>query len=474
MIIQCEKCKRKFKIDDSRITLPGSKVRCSKCGHVAFIEKKDIFAGGDTIENGRESPPVIESKDEGESMQSSAPSGPGDPEGTEGMEIIGEEVTETAQGFEFRYPLDNKEVSSMNGEDALNGRARGNEHEFDPEKLTGDEGNWEDFVSISKTEQDIDDLKIKHNRDLRKQESDFSWDSLRINDGQAEDPHRIPKMFEDEGLESDELSIIKNESIPERAEARNPYQEARAKEPAYTRDTPERLSVDMDVLITNPHAVKNTGGSQGPPRYDSFRIHPTRQKSKGGIFSRAAYGALTLTVFAVIVAASYIILSNTGIIPKESAQKIERAVESVIPASITEPLKKDVIITEHRGKWLDTRNGPMYVISGTVTNESGRPVSYIKIKSEFISEGQTVYDDEVYAGNTFTENELKASPLSDTLLKLKKKSGNIDFYNPEKLAGLNSNIQPGESIPFYAVFPAAGRMLGLKYNLEVVDYEESP
>jgi hypothetical protein len=116
----------------------------------------------------------------------------------------------------------------------------------------------------------------------------------------------------------------------------------------------------------------------------------------------------------------------------------------------------------------------MYVISGTVTNESGRPVSYIKIKSEFISEGQTVYDDEVYAGNTFTENELKASPLSDTLLKLKKKSGNIDFYNPEKLAGLNSNIQPGESIPFYAVFPAAGRMLGLKYNLEVVDYEESP
>lgn len=477
MIIQCEKCKRKFKIDDSKIASPGSRVRCSECGHVAFIEKRDMSAGEETDGNSTEGFTVTEYKDEansgvgiedeGAEMQPPAHSGPGDSEGTEGMEITGEEDTETVQGFEFKYPLDNKDVSGTNGEDALNGRAGENEHELESEKLTGGEGNWEDFVSISKTERDTDDFKIKDSRDLRRQESDFSWESLRINDEQAEDSRRVPKMFEDEGLESDELSIIRNEGIPEQAEAR-------AKEPAYTRNTPERLSVDTDVLITNPHAVKSTGGSQRSPYYDSFKIHPTRQKSNGGIFSRVAHGALTVTVFAVIIAASYIILSNTGIIPKQSAQKIERAVESVIPVSITEPLKKDVIITEHRGKWLDTRNGPMYIISGTVTNESDRPVSYIKIKSEFVSEGQSVYEDEVYAGNTFTENELKASPLSDTLLKLKKKSGNIDFYNPEKLAGLNSDIQPGESIPFYAVFPAAGRMLGLKYNLEVVDYEESP
>ncbi|HSC35437.1 MAG TPA: hypothetical protein VLG45_09195, partial [Thermodesulfobacteriota bacterium] len=67
--------------------------------------------------------------------------------------------------------------------------------------------------------------------------------------------------------------------------------------------------------------------------------------------------------------------------------------------------------------------------------------------------------------------ELRVSPLRDTLLKLKKRSGDIDFYNPEKLAGLNSNVQPGESIPFYTVFPASGRMLGLKYDLEVAGYE---
>jgi hypothetical protein len=113
----------------------------------------------------------------------------------------------------------------------------------------------------------------------------------------------------------------------------------------------------------------------------------------------------------------------------------------------------------------------MYVVSGTVSNESEHPVSYIKIRSEFIADGQIVYDNVVYAGNTFTDNELRVSPLQDTLLKLKKRSGDVDFYNAEKLAGLNSNIKPGESIPFYTVYPASGRMLGLKYDLEVAGYE---
>jgi hypothetical protein len=340
--------------------------------------------------------------------------------------------------------------------------------------VTGDEGNWEEFVNISKTERDdTDDFNIKDNPKARSQDSDFDWENLRINEEPVDAPHGLPKMFEDEGVDSEELSIIKNERTPEPAEGNNPPRKSGTGERAYERSAAdERLSVDTDILITNPHAVRSGGGGQRPPYYDSYRSQ--RYRSKGGIASKLAYGALTILVFAVIVAASYIILSNTGIIPRDSARKIETAVQSVIPFNIAEPLKKDVIITEHRGKWLDTRNGPMYVISGTVKNDSGHAVSYIKIKSEFISDGQIVYDNVVYAGNTFTENELKSSPLRDTLLKLKKKSGNIDFYNPDKLAGLNSNIEPGESIPFYSVFPAAGRMLGLKYNLEVADYEESP
>lgn len=40
MIIQCEQCKTKFKLDDSKVTEAGVKVRCSKCKHV-FLAKKE-------------------------------------------------------------------------------------------------------------------------------------------------------------------------------------------------------------------------------------------------------------------------------------------------------------------------------------------------------------------------------------------------------------------------------------------------
>jgi len=40
MIIQCEKCKTRFKLDDARVTESGVRVRCSRCSHT-FIVKRD-------------------------------------------------------------------------------------------------------------------------------------------------------------------------------------------------------------------------------------------------------------------------------------------------------------------------------------------------------------------------------------------------------------------------------------------------
>ena len=481
MIIQCDKCKRKFKIDDSRITPPGSKVRCSKCGHVSFVEKKEISGADDPIENGKEGLPSVNragGPDRGVSAAETRDTGqfssaPKQAEIEERGEIIGEEVSDTVHGFEFRYPINNEGTNKPGGADTPNGRSYENKGDSGAGSLTGDEGNWEEFVNISKTEKGADEFRIKDNRDIRRQESGFNWDSLRINDEPAEAVRTIPRMFEDEGVKGDGLIILKDEGIPDQAETNALSREERSKERVYPRTAPEHLSVDMDVLSGSPHAASGYHAGQRPSVHDSFRMHPARYKSKSGVFTRAAYGLLTVLVFVVIITAAYIISLNSGIIPKETADKVERLVESLVPVGLTGHSKDEVRVTAHSGKWLDTRNGPMYVISGAVTNESARPVNFIKIKSEFISEGQTVYDNVVYAGNTFTENELKASLLSDTLLKLKKKSGNIDFYNPEKLAGLNTNIEPGESIPFYSVFPASGRVLGLKYNLEVVDYEDS-
>jgi predicted Zn finger-like uncharacterized protein len=42
MIIQCEKCQTRFRLDDSRVTVKGVKVRCTKCRHVFTVRKEGV------------------------------------------------------------------------------------------------------------------------------------------------------------------------------------------------------------------------------------------------------------------------------------------------------------------------------------------------------------------------------------------------------------------------------------------------
>jgi predicted Zn finger-like uncharacterized protein len=44
MIIQCEQCQAKFKLDDSKVTDKGVKVRCAKCKHVFTVTKEQPAA----------------------------------------------------------------------------------------------------------------------------------------------------------------------------------------------------------------------------------------------------------------------------------------------------------------------------------------------------------------------------------------------------------------------------------------------
>lgn len=41
MIIQCEQCRTKFKLDDEKVTKRGARVRCAKCRHVFVVHRPD-------------------------------------------------------------------------------------------------------------------------------------------------------------------------------------------------------------------------------------------------------------------------------------------------------------------------------------------------------------------------------------------------------------------------------------------------
>lgn len=41
MIIQCDQCKTRFRLDDSRVTVSGVRVRCSRCKHTFIVKKEN-------------------------------------------------------------------------------------------------------------------------------------------------------------------------------------------------------------------------------------------------------------------------------------------------------------------------------------------------------------------------------------------------------------------------------------------------
>ena len=47
MIIQCEKCRTRFRLDDSRVTDKGVKVRCTKCKYVFTVHREE--SGEETL-----------------------------------------------------------------------------------------------------------------------------------------------------------------------------------------------------------------------------------------------------------------------------------------------------------------------------------------------------------------------------------------------------------------------------------------
>ena len=112
-------------------------------------------------------------------------------------------------------------------------------------------------------------------------------------------------------------------------------------------------------------------------------------------------------------------------------------------------------------------------MAGEVINRSSSPINYLKLRVYYISDGTNIFIQELYAGNTLSNREIKNSSFNTLQAKLNRKNGDISYDDANNLDGLNFDIQPGEVIPFYSIFPAKEKILGLKYRVEVVSYDSA-
>lgn len=451
MIIQCENCKRKYRLDDSKISPPGSDVKCSKCGHVFFASKPEFSHEEDNLAVSQETPLFEEPKEENtEEFTAAEEKGV---EHHEGLDAIFETPPDLAQG----------ELSSV--EDIVE-----DTQETDSDLIdipTEHQTDLEDFIeedTTENTEADIEseNLSIIENGEF---ENDIEITDIEETNDSSE---KRPELFESQ-------ETVDNQLSDDEVYSDNSFEEDYDDE--LNIENIDSISIEEETHDEENSVIENIG-EENIEDADNEIFHKASRgkiiKSNTGILPRFIYTLITIAALFVIFIASLIILIKAEILPKGTLPSLTTFVESVIPLGLEEMEIPEVIISEHKAKWMNTVNGPVYIVSGLVTNESQAPVHYVKLKSEYIVADKKEYEDTFYAGNTFTDLQLKVSPIQNILSKLDQKNGDIDISNSKKLAGLNYNIQPGESIPFFSIFPADGRVLGLKYNLEVIDYTEAP
>jgi predicted Zn finger-like uncharacterized protein len=436
MVIECENCKRKFRLDDSRIKPPGSSVRCSKCGHIFFVSKAEDFSDESKLEPPQETLLFEDLKEE----------------------IVTEEKSNDY--LEIEEPLSGGSSDITQAEMSI--RKETDETDSDIVDLpTEHDENLEEFIEKNIAEDNKADIQSEKLQGLEEQETNFDLEQTDSKQETKDSIQSTPELFE--AGDNEESNIVSNELYTE-----TNLEEENSQEIA-TASLDNIPNEDMNI-------VTNIGEEEFDQPYNEMSESASRThipKSGAGFFAKIIYTFITIAALFVIFIASLVILINAEILPKGTLSNLTALVESIIPIELYNTETDKVIITEHSGRWMNTVNGQVYIVSGFITNESQVPVHYVKLKSKYIAAEKIQFEDIFYAGNTFTDNELKVSPIENILSKLKQKNGDIDVNNSRKLAGLNYNIQPGESIPFFTVFPADGRILGLKYNLQIIGYKDS-
>ena len=134
-------------------------------------------------------------------------------------------------------------------------------------------------------------------------------------------------------------------------------------------------------------------------------------------------------------------------------------------------ISRKLIVRNMESQWISTKKGYLFFVRGEIMNESDVPVSYIKLRSSFQVSGRTVYVQDFYSGNTLSIRDLRNADTDYPLQKLNRKSGDDLSALTGTDASANVNIKPGNTVFFNTFYLSVNKILGLKYEIEITDFE---
>ncbi|NIP29015.1 MAG: hypothetical protein GTO02_00145 [Candidatus Dadabacteria bacterium] len=310
------------------------------------------------------------------------------------------------------------------------------------------------FSELSEDEfkDEAQEIKLGNTTDDEIDDKSFDWENL------------TPSDLQIDNRTTEDINIIDSTEDKDE-ESPDPFK------------APETLKIDDNLSMDS--AINNFSDSsfenvKTEKNVISERVNlKTEKKSSGSnFFAKIFYNLMSLFAILIIIGTIFFVLGNLEVIPKNQFEKYKAIVINYLPINLEyNKLLRYASINNVESKWINTKNGYMFLVTGDVVNKHEQPLSYIKLRSKFYSAGEDLYVQEFYSGNTLTLSELRNNSESALLKKINNRGGDIDFDDIDSLKGKNFDIKPNSSVPFYSFYLSKSKILGLKFKIDIVDLD---
>lgn len=418
MIIQCDECKTKFKLDDSKIKPEGVKVKCKKCSHVFFVfpekeekqEEKILETGGQTN--------LLE---------------------TSGSE---QEATESWEKEIFSGKPDFEEKEDFKGQT-----------EFD----------WEQFsqeLKIEKTETQQTDtqaeteIKFDLEEGIKQEEKEETKEEFKEEPSFKEELNvfEMPKFdFTEEKQEEQKIDFDlseKSEKEEEGVFTQNQDLDLLAgtgSEFVFEEKTEESVKKEdaFEFILKGEDSSKEDRVTESEALKDTTEKYEEKDKEQKSFIDQEiplqpedflAQAPKKVNFLSILISILIVIIVGGGGSGYMWWQKVK----------ITES-KGSIGITNVKSKYGEAKDpSQIFIVTGKIKNEYHVPKSFLKVKCTVYGKNNAkLMEKIVFAGNIFTEAELKELTYSEIEKGLNNKMGK---------SMVNVDVPPGKLLDFMVVF----------------------
>lgn len=483
MIIQCEKCLTKFKLDDSKVTPHGVKVKCKKCSNIFMVfpekpeeqELKIEFPIETTFTQPSPETAIGQNKEEKATFE--LPSFEMTLDKKEGEEKKSEQLSVKKEGEseEFSWEQFNIDLGEKKEEEISSQVSTG-------EKASISEFDFESFGEV-KTQEEVQ-TKVPEKEETKQDlelDFDFQKFSQEVTSTEKEAEDRGEPLsktleefvFEEETVEkkpTEEFSFEFN--LPEQ-----PKEEQKLVEEEFKRsETPEIFPPSFDSKFSEEPIFQETGSDKKEETFEAFAkdfVTETKEETEQ-VTDKPATDEFEFvtTGFSEEKTFEFEPEIKAEQEKEEVAQppldfeaiKPERSWLTYIVAVLVVVLLSGTgvgLIWWQKTKLLETEGSfglsavktdffesktleKVFVVKGNVVNGYRVPKSFIKIKATIRSKDNKVLSTKlVFAGNVFSQSEIKELTYPEIEKGLNNKMGK---------SMMNVDIPPGKSLPFMVIF----------------------